>query len=1049
MKHITLFLTISVLFSLLLGSVGVYAQAPEPSERFPISEREHQPPEYDRVWLLDGKKPFLRTTSAGSQNLAPTIALGQPGLSFRYVRTFGKTEKAYLADNIHLNRPLGLTIDANKVYVVEEAGSRMLKYNSSGTHLMSIGTAGLHKVDEEAKDVFNWPKDVTLDSSKNIWVVDDQRISQYDSSGNFLQVFPDWDDDPWRCADDNGHFCWPHGIAFDSGGNLYVSDTDNHRVQVFSLSGGTPVYSTTVGVTSVSGSDNAHFNRPTQIVIDSSDNLYVADADNFRVQVCTYAAGWSCSNFHGTGSQGSGNNELGWWVSGLGKDGSDNIYIADSDNDRVKKCTSAGSCSIFKSGLNYPVDVAVDSSSDVYVSEMSDFTIRKYSSAGADKGIFAGTSGVPYLTNNTLLNTPSGIAIAADGSIYASEHIGMRLIKLNPAGSQVWTIGQPGVEGSDNYHFNWPRGNPAIDAAGRIYVTDSGRHRVQIYNPDATYFTTMGIPGERGSDNQHFYRPNGIAISPVNGDIYVADRYNHRVQVFHSNRTYKTTLGVSGVSGSNNNHFDQPHGVAVDSSGNVYVADTDNNRVQVFNSSHTYQRTIGITGKCEWGDFDHLCEPFAVAVDRLDRLYVADTRTRVQVFDSSGAYLTTIGGGWGSGTGEMRNAMGVAVDNAGNVYVTDESNHRIQKFAPGLPDWVQSNINGFGDAHNNLITALSPFKGNLYSGTANWEVNGAQLWRKNGAAGWTSVMKNGFGNSANLAINHLFEFKNDFYAATWADETNGGEVWRSSSGDSGSWSKVVSSGFGDTTNGELFHLAEFNNRIYASTVSYTDTHGTEIWRSSSGDSGSWSRVVNDGFDGDSDNVIAMSLEVFNGYMYAGTYNWGTGTEIWRSSNGDSGSWGKVNTDGFGDQYNFYISLNTFNGYLYAGTYNYSDSDNPGAELWRCQTCAGADWTEVSISKGFGDTENRAIRSLVILNDALYAFTYNRTTGIEVWRSNNGIDWEQVNIDGFGDSLNYAPYWDNSTTVFNNALYVGTWNNGHGGEVWEYLGKRIFLPLTMR
>jgi flagellin len=114
-------------------------------------------------------------------------------------------------------------------------------------------------------------------------------------------------------------------------------------------------------------------------------------------------------------------------------------------------------------------------------------------------------------------------------------------------------------------------------------------------------------------------------------------------------------------------------------------------------------------------------------------------------------------------------------------------------------------------------------------------------------------------------------------------------------------------------------MAEFNNRIYASTVSYTDTHGTEIWRSSSGDSGSWSQVVNDGFDGDSDNAIAVSLEVFNGYMYAGTDNRNSGTEVWSTPDGTN--WSKVNTDGFGDQYNWSVTLEEFNGYLYAGTYN--------------------------------------------------------------------------------------------------------------------------------
>ncbi|MGB6420446.1 MAG: hypothetical protein WBF05_01270, partial [Anaerolineales bacterium] len=95
MKPIAIFVTLSVLFSLLLGSVGVFAQAPEPPERFPLHEREYQPPEYDRDWLSDGKKPFSRPYSARSQNLAPTIALGQPGLSFRYVDSFGITEEPY------------------------------------------------------------------------------------------------------------------------------------------------------------------------------------------------------------------------------------------------------------------------------------------------------------------------------------------------------------------------------------------------------------------------------------------------------------------------------------------------------------------------------------------------------------------------------------------------------------------------------------------------------------------------------------------------------------------------------------------------------------------------------------------------------------------------------------------------------------------------------------------------------------------------------------------------------------------------------------------
>jgi len=82
---------------------------------------------------------------------APSVSLGEPGLSFRYVETFGVTEAAYVADVQHLNGPEGLFIDgSDNLYVVEEYGARMLKYRiSDGTNLMSIGTAGLNIVGDD------------------------------------------------------------------------------------------------------------------------------------------------------------------------------------------------------------------------------------------------------------------------------------------------------------------------------------------------------------------------------------------------------------------------------------------------------------------------------------------------------------------------------------------------------------------------------------------------------------------------------------------------------------------------------------------------------------------------------------------------------------------------------------------------------------------------------------------------------------------------------------------------------------------------------------
>jgi DNA-binding beta-propeller fold protein YncE len=830
-----------------------------------------------------------------------------------------------------------------------------------------------------------------------------------------------------------------------------VSDLENHRVQVYTFVGGSPVYSTTIGVTGVSGNDNAHFNWPARIVIDSSDRLYVADVENFRVQRCTYAAGWTCANFHGTGSEGSGANELSW-ASGLGIDSSDNIYIADGGNSRVKQCTSGGICSTFASGFDWPADVAVDSSGNVYVSDFFECTVRKYNSSGGSQGIFAGTSGVPYLTDNSHFNTPYGVAVDGSGNIYLSTRRGYRVLKLNASGTAQWAAGVAGVWGNDNVHFgaDWSGPNDvAVDSSGNVYVADTGNHRIQIYNSSGSYVTTLG---SYGSGYYQFHDPYGVAVDH-NGNIYVVDEENHRVQIFNSSRVYQATLGVTDVPGDDNAHFNKPRGVAVDASDNIYVADTDNNRVQVFNSSRVYQRTIGSGGSCN-DAFDRFCGPHDVAVDAQSRIYVADAwNNRVQVFDGSGAYLTTIGGAWGDGSGQLRGAMAVDVDSSGNVYVADENNARIQKFAPGVPDWEQVNINGFGHPSNPGVLSLASFKDYLYAGVDTRSGDNNRLWRKSDGEPWTAVITESFGLLYNHGIDHLIEFNDQLYASTrnwnwnvW--ETEGGEIWRSSNGLS--WTRIISQGFGDSTNGEVFHFAVFNDTLYASTWSYTDTHGTEIWRSSTGNAGDWARVVTNGFDGDTDNQCATTLEVFNGYLYAGTFNWDTGGEIWRTPDGTN--WTQVNSDGFGDYDNDAIaSFAVFNGYLYGGTMH----DSTGGQVWRCSTVSGcdeaSDWEQV-VSDGFGSTDNRSAAALVAFDNYLYCVTENYETGAEVWRSSTGDsgDWEQVGPDGFGDSNNESTNWDNSVAVFNDRLYIGTWNWANGGEVWQLAGGgQVYLPIILK
>jgi hypothetical protein len=960
--------------------------------------------------------------------------LGEPGLSFRYLDTLGETEVPYFDDAAHLNYPYGLGTDGTNVWIAECQGRRAMKYASSGSYVTQIGRAGVRNASGTTLDCLH---DVGVDASGNVWLVDSpHHVVEFDAGGNWLGELGEI----WTSGDDNNHFSEPYSIAFDTNGNIYVSDTYNHRIQVFD-SGGT--YLTTIGLTGNPGTANDQFDEPRHISVDSNNRLYVADAGNHRVQILNVSNPLAIT-YVGTigvpGVSGSGTGQLDY-PEGVAVDvARSRIYVADSNNDRVQVfnyTTRAYQGTI--PNLSYPVDVAVDTASNLYVAEpwTGDNRVLQFNSNLVLVRTLGNINGVPYVTDAYHYNQPSGVAVAPDGSLVVGEYTGQRVVKMKADGTPLWTVGEPGRRGSDNAHFRYVE-DVDLDSLGRVYVADGDNCRVQIYNANGSYHATLGTGC--GSGDDQFEWPTGVAIGPGNA-IYVADGDNQRVQIYDSNRNYLATLGETGVGGSDNAHFDYPRDLEVDAAGNIYVVDQYNHRVQVFDSSRTYVRTIGESGR-QGDDFGHLSYPTAVAVDGQGRIYVADGwGYRVEVFDSSGAYLTTVAGSWGNGTADLQNADGLALDASGHLYVADLENARIQKFAPGVPGWVQDNINGFGDWQMMTIRSLTPFGGQLYAGTENWAGLGAQLWRA--GSPWTAVVTDGFGVAENFAIDHLIEFKGQIYAGTV--NSAGGEVWRSSSGDSLDWTRVVSHGFGDAANVEVFRFAVFDGMLYAATWSYLD-HGTEIWRSGSGDSDDWTRVVSDGFDGDAANGAALSFETYNGFLYAGTANWNSGGEVWRTADGTL--WTKVNDDGFGSADNGWVSaLAAFDGSLYAGAYGATAA---GSEIWRCQLCDGSDWALVD--SGFGNGDNRGGMALEVFDGYLYATTTNGATGMEVWRSRTGDAgaWRQVGFDGFGDSHSMYGYFDNAMTVFDGRLYTAATNWSSAAKVWQKKPtSTVYLPLLLR
>ena len=260
----------------------------------------------------------------------------------------------------------------------------------------------------------------------------------------------------------------------------------------------------------------------------------------------------------------------------------------------------------------------------------------------------------------TELNGPYGVAVR-DNRVIVTECNSHCVTILDRGGKKLKSLGGKG--GTGNVKFTYPRG-VAITPDKFILLSDN--HRIQKISMDGYRIASVG---EEGSGPLQFKYPSGITISPITGQVYIAEYGNHRIQVLNPDLTFSHSFGSGG---SANGQFKSPCGIAVDSQGLVYVADTSNHRIQKFSPDGKFVGQFGTYGSGP-GNFN---KPVGITIDTAATglVYVSEYgNNRISVFTRDDVFVSRFGRG-GSNIDQF---YGLTFDKDGFLYVCNFNNSQL------------------------------------------------------------------------------------------------------------------------------------------------------------------------------------------------------------------------------------------------------------------------------------------------------------------------------------------------------------------------------------
>jgi len=722
---------------------------------------------------------------------------------------------------------------AGNTYITDSYSSQVFKVDGSGNLTVVAGDGSMGYSGDggpATSAALNRPEAVVVDGSGNIFIADTDnfviRVVNTGSqaitiagvviqagtiqtvAGNGKEGYSG-DGGPATSAqlDD------PFGVFVYGSENIFIADTDNFIIrEVVASSGNIQTVAGTPGTAGYAGdggaATSAQLDEPEGVFVDGSGNIFIADTFNSVIREVTagnistvagsyYAWNDTC-NYSGDG--GPATSAQLCLPNGVFVDGSGDIFIADTNNLRIREVvaavinTVAGDGTAGYSGdgaaatsaeVNYPSTMVVDGSGDIFIADTDNFVIREVTAGNIET--FAGNNTLAYsgdggLATNAALNFPGEMFVDGAGNIYIADTDSSVIRKVVASTGDIQTVAGNGVSGysgdgglATRAELNFPSG-VFVDGSGNIFVADTENsviREVVAATGDIQTIAGDGTPGYAGDGgaptSAELNSPAGVVLDG-SGDIFIADTGNSVIRVVNTGSQATTIAGVviqagtiQTVAGNGTACSDPssgcgdggpalsaelnfPSGLSVDANDDVFVADTFDDAVREINaSSGTIQTVAGTLGQRGYsGDNGSptsatLDTPYGLYVDSFGNIFVADTDNSAvrEVVAVASTIQTIAGNGTAGFNGDNANANNAELAHPTGVSGTASGNIYVADTENlRVRELVSGVVIGVEPVTANVTTTAPQPFAAVVSGTS----NSAVTWQVNGITGGNSTI---------------------------------------------------------------------------------------------------------------------------------------------------------------------------------------------------------------------------------------------------------------------------------------------------------------------